>query len=230
MSTFKLPKKPRLKLREAPEPSKFCVIPSRAVKDKALTKSQFRVLAALCLFANRGGFAWPSLERIGKELEITAGGVSQHLRKIKAKGYIERIAGGIQGVRGNTYRVIYDPKVSKEDALALANEEDVPPVINYQRESAMARQRKAKQGKEDAGGQKLTSSAVYIIQETKRDAYETWGYETGIERAKNEQDLLGDQLMASIDWQAHSETFAAYCRTAKPESYLAAVRAYLQAL
>lgn len=229
MSTFNLPKKPKLKLREPPEPSKFCVIPSRAISDKALTKSQLRALAALCLFANRGGFAWPSLARVGRELGINDSATSQHFAKLKAKGYIERIAGGIQGVRGNTYRVIYDPRISKDDALALASEDDVPPVINYQRENEVARQRKSK-AKQETSGQNLTSNTVNIIRETKAEPFEAYSLEMGVERRKSESDLLGDQLIASIDWATHADTFAAFVRTLRPSSYTKAVRAYLQAL
>jgi hypothetical protein len=230
MSGFNLPKKPKLKLREPPEPSKFCVIPSRAVGDRALTKSQLRALAALCLFANRGGFAWPSLSRVGRELGINDSATSQHFAKLKAKGYIERIAGGIQGVRGNTYRVIYDPKITTNDALALASDDDVPPVINYQRENEVARQRKAKAKQELASGQSLTSNTVNIMRETKLEPFEAWCYEMGGQRRKSESDLLGDQLIATIDWPAHAETFAAFVRTVRPSSYTKAVRAYLQAL
>jgi hypothetical protein len=98
MSGFNLPKKPKLKLREPPEPSKFCVIPSRAVGDKGLTKSQLRALAAMCLFANRGGFLWASLSsNRGKAGIIDSATGIRAFRKLRAKGYIERIAGGIQG-------------------------------------------------------------------------------------------------------------------------------------
>ena len=179
------------------------------------------------MFANRGGFLWASQATIGKRCNLAQRTVSDYVRKLRALGYLERVAGGVFGLRGDTNRVIFDERISTEDALALMESEDKPPVIEYREGLEMGRKAKAKPVKAvNENDSQVHSGAL----ETKRDAYEAWKHEVGIERAKNEQDLLGDQLMASIDWQAHSETFAAYCRTAKPESYLAAVRAYLQAL
>lgn len=226
MPDFKLPKKPKLKLREPPPPSKFAVIPARAIEDKELTDRQFRALAAVSSYANRGGFLWASQKAIGARLGISGAGLHEHMKVLRRLGYVERISGGIWGQRGDTNRVIYDTKTGADDALALASPEDIPPVIQYQREQEMARKKKTINKAEPIE----QTNQVQEVEQTKREAFETWKHEAGIECVKNERDLLADQLIASVDWDTHSGTFAAYCRTAKPGSYLAAVRAYLQAL
>jgi hypothetical protein len=65
---------------------------------------------------------------------------------------------------------------------------------------------------------------------TTREPFEAYSQEMGERRRKSEADLLGDQLIASIDWSTHADTFVAFVRTLRPSSYTKAVRAYLQAL
>lgn len=226
MSGFNLPKKPKLKLREPPPPSKFAVIPARAIEDKGLTDRQFRALAAMSSFANRGGFLWAGQKAIGAKLGIGGAGMHEHVKILRAKGYVERISGGIWGLRGDTNRIIYDKSIGADDALALASPEDIPPAIELKRESEMARKRKTISKTKAIEN----TNQVQEPELTRREPFEAWCYEMGCERRKSEADLLGDQLIASIDWAAHADTFAAFVRTVRPSSYTKAVRAYLQAL
>jgi len=105
--------------------------------------------------------------------------------------------------------------------------EDKPPVIQHREMLSMARKRKTEQKV------KLNENDSQVHQGslvTKREPFETWLHEMGVELRKSESDLLGDQLIASIDWATHADTFAAFVRTLRPSSYTKAVRAYLQAL
>lgn len=227
MSGFKLPKKPKLKLREPPEPSKFCVIPSRAVGDKRISRATFRALAAICMFANRGGFLWASQTTIGKRCNLAQRTMSDYVRKLRALGYLERVAGGVFGLRGDTNRVIFDERITEADALALMESEDKPPVIQHREMLSMARKRKTELKV------KLNENDSQVHQDslvTKREPFEAYSLEMGERRLKSEADLLGDQLIASIDWATHADTFSAFVRTLRPSSYTKSVRAYLQAL
>lgn len=226
MSGFNLPKKPKLKLREPPPPSRFAVVPSRAISDKGLTDRQFRALAAMSSFANRGGFLWAGQKAIEAKLGIGGAGMHEHVKILRAKGYVERISGGVWGLRGDTNRIIYDKSIGADDALALASPDDIPPAIELRRETEMARKRKTISKPETIE----STNQVQEVKQTNREPFESWVHEMGSERRKSEADLLGDQLIASIDWATHADTFAAFVRTVRPSSYTKAVRAYLQAL
>jgi hypothetical protein len=153
--------------------------------------------------------------------------MSDYVRKLRALGYLERVAGGVFGLRGDTNRVIFDERITEADALALMESEDKPPVIQHREMLSMARKRKTelKVNLNENDSQVHQDSLV-----TKREPFEAYSQEMGVERRKSEADLLGDQLIASIDWPTHADTFAAFVRTLRPSSYTKAVRAYLQAL
>jgi DNA-binding transcriptional ArsR family regulator len=227
MSGFNLPKKPKLKLREPPPPSRFAVVPSRAIGDERLTNRQFRVLAALSSFANRGGFLWAGQQAIGAKLGITKQAASLHIKKLREKGYVERVSGGIWGQRGDTNRIIYDQAITASEALALASSDDIPPAIEHKRNLDMARGKRKAIDKSKPIEETNQEQTVDI---TTREPFEAYCLEMEVELRKSESDLLGDQLIASIDWATHADTFAAFVRTLRPSSYTKAVRAYLQAL
>jgi hypothetical protein len=54
--------------------------------------------------------------------------------KLRDTGYIEKVSGHKVGIKGITYRIIYDPKIKAEDAIAIAGNGIDLEVEEYQKE------------------------------------------------------------------------------------------------
>lgn len=137
---FTLPKKPRIKEKDAPpDQRKVCVLPIRAVFDQKLTHGALQVLAALCSYCNRAGITWVSQTRLAKELGISQQAVAKQFKQLREHGYIETVRKGFKGERTDTLRVIFDPAITAEEAIAMtSNKEDTrPPAIREEQEKAM---------------------------------------------------------------------------------------------
>lgn len=140
---FELPKKPRIKEKDAPpDQRKVAVLPFKSVFDERLTPGALHVLAAVCAYCNRAGITWVSQARIASELKITRQAVTNQLAKLRAAGYVEIIKKGYKGQRSNTLRVIYDPTVDAETAMAITSryEDTRPPALREQQERQMYEQ------------------------------------------------------------------------------------------
>lgn len=126
---FKVPKKPRIIEKEAPpDQRKHSVMPIRAAVDKRLTDNQVRVLAVLCSYTNRAGITWVGQARLGQDLGVSKQAISKQIKKLCELGYLEVVKHGFRGERANTIRVVYDPTVSVEDAIAMtSSQEDTRP-------------------------------------------------------------------------------------------------------
>jgi DNA-binding MarR family transcriptional regulator len=126
---FELPKKPRLKLQEPlPDQRKIVVLPFKAVFDKELGAAGVAVLAGLCAFCNRAGITWVSQRRLAGDLGISQPAISRQISKLKKLGYIEVLRKGYANARNETVRVIFDPEITAEEAIAMvSNKEDARP-------------------------------------------------------------------------------------------------------
>ena len=126
---FEVPKKPKLKLQEPlPDQRKIVVLPFKAVFDKELGAAGVAVLAGLCAFCNRAGITWVSQRRLAGDLSISQQAVSRQVAKLKKLGYIEVLKKGYSGARHETVRVIFDPTITGEEAIAMvSNKEDARP-------------------------------------------------------------------------------------------------------
>jgi len=134
---FTLPKKPRIKEKEpAPDQRKVAVMPIRAVHDKALTDGMFRTLALVCSFCNRAGVTWVSQARLAKDSGVSRQAITKQIKKLKEAGYIEVVSRHYRGIRPDTVRVIFDPTVDVETAIAVTSsiEDTRPP---YMKEEQM---------------------------------------------------------------------------------------------
>lgn len=141
---FKLPKKPRVREKE-PEPDKrkVAVLPIRAVFDQQLTHGGLQVLAAVCSFANRAGITWVSQTRLAKDLGISQQAVAKQFKQLRALGYLETVKKGFKGERTDTLRVIFDPSVDTETAIAVtSNIEDTRPPVMKEQQAKQAQQPK----------------------------------------------------------------------------------------
>ena len=122
MTQFKLPPDPgKLKKRKTPpRKTQFAIMPLRALTDKRITDRNRTVLAMMSSFANRAGITWVTQKRIGEEFKVTPQAIQRMLAKLRDAGYIEKVSGYKVGIKGITYRIIYDPKIKAEDAIAIA--------------------------------------------------------------------------------------------------------------
>lgn len=140
---FALPKKPRIKEKDAPpDQRKVAVLPIRAVFDKELTHGALTALAALCAYCNRAGITWVSQTRLASELGITQQAVAKQFKQLKDRGYLQIVKQGFKGQRTATMRVIYDPAITAEDAIAMvsAKEDARPPYMKEEQERQMYEQ------------------------------------------------------------------------------------------
>jgi hypothetical protein len=122
MTDFIIPPKPR-KLKQKPTPprkTKYAILPIRALTDPRLTDRNRTILAMLSSFASRAGITWVTQKRIGQEFKISAPAVNKVFSKLRDFGYITKLSGHKVGIKGSTYRVIFDPDISLDDAIAIA--------------------------------------------------------------------------------------------------------------
>jgi DNA-binding transcriptional ArsR family regulator len=140
---FALPKKPRIKEKDAPpDQRKVCIMPIRALTDEQLTDGAVRILALLCSYCNRAGITWVSQKRLAEDMKTSRQNITNQLAKLRDAGYVEIIRKGFRGERCNTLRVIFDPSLTAEDAIAMtSNKEDTrPPAIREEQERQAAEQ------------------------------------------------------------------------------------------
>jgi biotin operon repressor len=134
---FTLPKKPRIKEKDAPpDQRKVCILPIRAVFDKQMTHGALQALAALCAYCNRAGITWVSQTRLASELGISQQAVAKQFKQLRELGYLETVRRGFKGERTDTLRVIFDPSITAEEAITMtSNKEDTrPPAIREEQE------------------------------------------------------------------------------------------------
>lgn len=136
---LKIPKKPRIKLHESPpDQRRLCVVPIRACIDKQITLGMMRTFVLICSYMNRSGITWVSQNTLASKLGISQQGISKHLIKLVKAGYLEVMRKPRPGERTTTWRVIFDPNISGEDAISLVStiEDTRPPWMKEEQASA----------------------------------------------------------------------------------------------
>jgi DNA-binding transcriptional ArsR family regulator len=134
---FELPKRPRIKQQEAPpDLRRMAVVPLRAVADDKLSDASFRSLALICSYTNRAGITWVSQKTLAKAIGMSQQAISKHLIKLKALGYVEVMKKPFPGERSTTWRVIFDPTVDAQTAIAVTSsiEDTRPPYMREEQE------------------------------------------------------------------------------------------------
>ena len=117
---YNLPKKPKIKEKTpAPDQRKFAVVPLH-ILNKAVTLESLRVLIVLSSYCNKAGFSHVSLNRIANDLGTTAQTVSYHMSRLQRLKIVKKISGHYTMIKGATRRIIYDDKISNEDASRIA--------------------------------------------------------------------------------------------------------------
>ena len=93
----------------------WSILPVRALLDRKLTQSEFRVLAAMCVFTNSYGVCWPGTQTIGAILSMDQGNVSRAIQKLVKRGYVRRLMAKDYQLeyakfgKINRYQVLYQP-------------------------------------------------------------------------------------------------------------------------
>ena len=137
---FKLPKRPKIIEKQAPpDQRKFAVVPMRAALDTELHGFSVKVLVLLCSYANRAGITWVGQQRIAEHLQVSKQQVARAMKQLRDRGHIEVMSKGFRGERANTTRVIYDPEIKADDAIAITSgQEDTRPPHQVKQETAQA--------------------------------------------------------------------------------------------
>lgn len=100
--------------------ARFSILQAKAVKDKRISDSQFRTLAALGMYADEDGWCFPSLQTLGDDLGKSKQAVGRDTIALRKLGYLE-VTGRFDKKSGsrhsNLYRLIFDtPRQPDVDA------------------------------------------------------------------------------------------------------------------
>lgn len=140
-NVFKLPKRrPKVVEKVAPpDQRKFSVVPMRAALDTELHGFSMKVLVLLCSYANRAGITWVGQQRIADHLQVPKQQVARAMKQLRDRGHVEIVSKGFRGERANTVRIIYDPDIQAEDAIAVTSsiEDTRPPELIKKEAKAM---------------------------------------------------------------------------------------------
>lgn len=152
---FIMPKRPRIK-EQAPVPDqrKIAVIPIRACTDKQLTPGMIRSFILICSYMNRSGITWVGQKTMADRLGISQQAISKHLVKLTKAGYLEILKKPMPGARHTTWRVIFDPTISAEDAVSITSS------IEDTRPPYMKEQQAMEADKPDPEGQRRVAQAI----------------------------------------------------------------------
>jgi biotin operon repressor len=127
MQSFEIPEAPTIKQQKPVDRRAYTIVPIRVVKDKRIRVAAYRVLLAICSYANRAGLCWPSHINLGKDLGVSRQAVSRQLKKLIDYGYLVKVKQFQMKRTAQIYRVIYDEKLSNKQLLQTANFDDLHP-------------------------------------------------------------------------------------------------------
>lgn len=101
--------------------ARFSILQAKAVKDKNISDSQFRTLAALGMYSDQEGWCFPSLKTLGNDLGKSKQAVGRDTIALRKLGYLEVTArfdkNGSR--RSCLYRLIFDlPRQPDVDTLS----------------------------------------------------------------------------------------------------------------
>lgn len=105
----------------------MAVIPTRAIADPNVSDVALRVLATIAAYQNRAGLAWPSMERVAAHCDLHESVAWENLRALVKAGHVQKLGRyTIAGVAySNTYRIVFDPNITAEDAVAAQTAADL---------------------------------------------------------------------------------------------------------
>jgi hypothetical protein len=133
LPAWSIPKQHKIKQQEPVDRRDIFVGVFRAILDKRLTSGEFRVLMAICSFANKAGMAWPGQDRISQMVDITRPNVTRAVQKLIELNYLRVVSrGNSMAARATCYQVLRrEDAPGALDAIAIAAdrtvEEDLTP-------------------------------------------------------------------------------------------------------
>jgi len=130
MEKMILPDPPDIQQMEHQDKRKFSVVPLAMLRDRTLTPTAKVIMCVFCSYCNKAGITHVSQAKVASDLQIDQSRVSRAMANLKRKGYIEYLGKPCSGIKGRTLRVIYDPEITAEDAIAIAGtaaEDDLRP-------------------------------------------------------------------------------------------------------
>lgn len=142
-----VPVKPRPKQKDAEvKRHPWVVIPRQAVFDRKITDGSFRVLVGLSSFCNAAGLTWVGQKRLAQELQVSRQVITTHIRNLRDLGYVEVAYRGFRGSHNNTLRVVFDRRITADEAIAVAStiEDCRPPIIKEKEANMSPEEQKAK--------------------------------------------------------------------------------------
>src|SRR5258706_4155751 len=88
------------------------ILQAKAVKDKQVSDSQFRTLAALGMYADQDGWCYPLLQTLGDDLGKSKQAVGRDTIALRKLGYLEVTARYTKegSRRSSLYRLIFDTR------------------------------------------------------------------------------------------------------------------------
>ena len=127
MQSFEIPEKPEIKQQKPVDRRAYTIVPIRVVKDKRIRIAAYRVLLAICSYANRAGLCWPGSDNLGRDLGVSRQAVGRQLKKLIEYGYIQKVKQFQMNRTAQIYRVIYDEKLSNKQLLQSVDFDDLHP-------------------------------------------------------------------------------------------------------
>lgn len=119
---LRVPRRKKIRPKDVKPPaSKYAVVPARIAFDKQISDGSIRTLVALCKYTNKAGITWISQQRLAQELGISRATLSGSMAKLRRAGYVQVVRKGFRGLHNNTLRVVFDPTISTEEAIAIAS-------------------------------------------------------------------------------------------------------------
>ena len=109
--------------------ARFSILQSRAISDKRITDAQFRTLASLGMYADRDGWCFPSLTRIGADCNKSKQAAGRDIINLKKCGYVEvypQFDKATGSRRPNKYRLKFDLPVNVDDSTPSTSDVDTP--------------------------------------------------------------------------------------------------------
>jgi hypothetical protein len=82
----------KTKVVELPEIKRqWSILPVRALLDRDMTQSEFKVLCAMCIYTNAHGVCWPGTKTIGAIVGTDHGNVSRTIQKLVRRKYVRKL-------------------------------------------------------------------------------------------------------------------------------------------
>lgn len=147
MPEIQVPRRPRMRPKDYKPPErKFSVLPARIAYDRAISDGAIRTLVALSQHCNRAGITWISQAKLAAKMGISRQALTTSMAKLRKAGYVEIVRKGFRGSHNNTLRVVYDPAVSADEAIAIASssEDCRPPAQIIEEQDMTPEEQKAK--------------------------------------------------------------------------------------